>query len=160
MVLENVPPYKTFYFFYMQLYNFQLKLPGPLLLQHYQMEVGKDVLFLNFVLPNEETSHPVKVTSEPSSDSHQISELVIAYSILIREISVGTFVDGSVRFLAARLAVLLVKVVISHLCSFRIPLRALISVGEASILGVLTFHENISHLAVQLLSQDSSREKN
>jgi len=158
MVLENLPPYKTFYFFYMQLYNFQLKLPGPLLLQHYQMEVGKDVLFLNFVLPNEETSHPVKVTSEPSSDSHQFSELVVAYSILTREISVGTFVDGSVRLLAARLAVLSVSVVPFHLNSFRIPFSAVISVFEASILGVLAFHENIC--SVTVFSQDSSREKN
>ena len=44
----------------MQLYNFQLKLPGPLLLQHYQMDVEKDVLFLNLVLPNEEQATDVE----------------------------------------------------------------------------------------------------
>ena len=157
MVLENLPPYKTFYFFYMQLYNFQLKIPGPLLLQHYQMDVEKGVLFQNLVLPNEELP-PVKVTSKPSSDSHQFSELVVAYSILTREISVGTFVDGSVRLLAARLAVLSVSVVPFHLNSFRIPFSAVISVFEASILGVLAFHENIC--SVTVFSQDSSREKN
>jgi len=79
--------------------------------------------------------------------------------LLIREISVGTFVDGSVRVLAARLAGFLVTGVPSKLYICRIPLRAPIVVGVASMLGVPTFHENILSVAVlqSLMSQDSSR---
>ena len=86
----------------------------------------------------------------------QFSELVIAFSILIREISLETFVAGSVRVLAAGLAVLLVTGV--KFSTFR--LRDMVDVGVASIPDVLTFQEDIGHLAVQSLSQDPSREKN
>ena len=60
------------------------------------------------------------------------------------------------------MAVLLVSVVPAPDSSIGIPLGAMIVVGVASIPGVLTFHENIGHLAVQLLllSQDPSGEKN
>jgi len=106
--------------------------------------------------------HRIFIPSISSWCWGQVSELVIAYSILVREISLGTFVDGSVRVLAAGMAVLLVTGVPNRICRLRIPLRALIEVGVASIPGVLTFHENIGHLAVQLLllSQDPSGEKN
>ena len=102
--------------------------------------------------------HRIFIPSISSWCWGQVSELVIAYSILVREISVGTFVDGSVRVLAARLAGFLVTGVPSKLYICRIPLRAPIVVGVASILGVLALHENICSLAG--FSQDSSREKN
>ena len=74
-----------------------------------------------------------------------ISELVIAYSILIREISLETFVD------AARLAVLLVT---------GVKYRGMVEVVVASIPGVLAFHEDILKMAVQSLSKDPSRKEN
>jgi len=89
--------------------------------------------------------HRIFIPSISSWCWGQVSELVIAYSFLVREISVGTFVDGSVRVLAAGMAVLLVTGVPGTLLRLRIPLRALIEVGVASIAGVLALHENIRH---------------